>query len=237
MMLFRAAKVLLIGLAFTAWCSSLALAQHAPPKQLLEDERAADKAVEQAIDQAAEHPLGESEHSAHGEVNTNPLEFKKDLAIWTAVIFIVLFIVLWKFAWKPIISGLDKREQGIADQISSAEQTNDHARQLLAQYEDKLAKSEEEVRAMLDEAKRDAQKVGQQIVDNARDEAKAEHRRALAEIETATSGALKELAEKSATLATELAGKIVAGRLDPAAHAKLIQEATSRFPRTEPGNN
>jgi F-type H+-transporting ATPase subunit b len=229
----RAASALLVGLAVFAWQPALASAQHGPPGELAGAEREAGEILQQDAEQA----IADGGRAAHGEVNKNPLEFKTDLAIWTGVIFLVLFVVLWKFAWGPILAGLDKRERGIADQISSAERTNQDARDLLARYEEKLAQSEDEVRRMLDDAKRDAQKVGQQIVDTSRQEAEAEHRRALGEIELATSGALKELAEHSATLAVELAGKIVAGRLDPAAHAKLIQDAVSRFPSTEPGKN
>ena len=72
----------------------------------------------------------------------NPLDLKSDLALWTAVVFVVLLAVLWKFAWKPIAEGLDKREQHIADQIAEAERNNQDARQLLADYQQKLAASQ-----------------------------------------------------------------------------------------------
>ena len=49
--------------------------------------------------------------------------WKSDLAIWTAVVFLVLLAILWKFAWGPIAEGLDKREQEIADQIAEAERS------------------------------------------------------------------------------------------------------------------
>jgi F-type H+-transporting ATPase subunit b len=233
MMLIRAPIAFVAALAVVAFAGPVAVAQHEPPPGLMEDEHAAGEAV----DALAEDAVAGNEHAVAGEVNTNPLEFRKDLAIWTAVVFLVLLLVLWKFAWAPIIAGLDKRERGIADQITSAERSNEEARRLLAQYEEKLACSENDVRKMLDDAKRGAQKVGQEIVHEARADAEAEHRRALAEIELATAGALKELAEQSATLAVELAGKIVQARLDPAAHAKLIEDAVAGFSSTTPGNN
>ena len=127
--------------------------------------------------------------SAHGEggghdpVDTNPLEFKKDLAIWTAVVFLILFAILWKFAWGPIARGLDQREQGIADQIAQAERSNREARQLLEQYDQKLAGSGEEVRRIIEQARRDAEQAGRQLMDKARAEAEAEQQRALQEIE------------------------------------------------------
>ena len=35
--------------------------------------------------------------------NTNPLSIPPDLAVFTAIIFLVLLAVLWKFAWGPIM--------------------------------------------------------------------------------------------------------------------------------------
>ena len=54
----------------------------------------------------------------------DPLEWKSDLALWTAVVFLCLLAILWKFAWKPIAEGLDKRERNVADQIAQAEAAN-----------------------------------------------------------------------------------------------------------------
>ena len=42
-------------------------------------------------------------------------------AIWTLVWFAVLLLVLWKFAWRPLLAGLQGREEHISRQISEAE--------------------------------------------------------------------------------------------------------------------
>lgn len=167
--------------------------------------------------------------SEGGEVNTSPLEFKSDLAIWTAVVFLVLLAVLWKFAWGPIAQGLEKREHQIAEQIAQAERSNQEARNILAQYEQKLEAARDEVRAIVDQGRRDAEQLGREMLEKAKTDAGAERDRALQQIETATSGALKELAERSATLAVELAGKIVGSRLNPQDHSRLVQEAVTKF--------
>ena len=52
-------------------------------------------------------------------------------------------------------------------------------------------------------------------MDKAREEAGIERQRAVQQIESATLAALKELADRSATLAVDLAGKIVGARLKP----------------------
>ena len=186
-----------------------------------------------AVAEAAPDHSGD-EAAGHG--NTDPLEVKKDLAIWTAVVFLMVMAILWKFAWGPIAEGLDKREQGIADDISAAEKSNADARELLQQYQDKLTASEEEIRQMIEAGKRDAEKIGDGIVEKARAEADADKRRALEEIDLATAGALKDLAQRSASLAVDLAGKIVSQKLDRKAHSSIIEKAVSRFSDTPSKN-
>ena len=220
----RRAIGLLAGLTVIAWCCVPAVAaddasHHSP-----------------AAEVASEHSGGEAAGGGHGEINTDPLEVKKDLAIWTAVVFLIVMTLLWKFAWGPIADGLDKREQRIADEISAAEKSNADARELLQQYHDKLTASKDEIHQMIEAGKRDAEKIGDGIVEKARGEARADKRRALEEIDLATAGALKELAELSATLAVDLAGKIISEKLDRKAHSSLIEKAVSRFSQTPSKN-
>jgi len=186
--------------------------------------------------QAAGSPsAGHEPADGGGAQSLNPLKsLQLDPAIHTAIVFVVLLLVLWKFAWKPLAEGLDKRERRVADEIAAAERANLDAQQLLAQYHEKLAASEGEVREVLERARRDAEHLGRELLDKTRAETEVEKRRALREIETATAAALKELADRSASLAVELAGKIVHSRLDPKAHARLIEEAVSRFASVKP---
>jgi F-type H+-transporting ATPase subunit b len=171
------------------------------------------------------------EHEAGGGT---PLSFKEDLAIWTAVVFLVLLLILWKFAWGPLARGLEKREHGIAEQIAQAEQSNMQAKRLLAQYEQKLADSQEDVRGILEQARRNSEQLGREMLEKAKHEAKAEQQRAVEQIDAATANALKELAEQSSTLAVELAGRILRAELKPEDHAQLIQQAVSNFAQQEP---
>jgi F-type H+-transporting ATPase subunit b len=158
-----------------------------------------------------------------------PSAWKLDLAIWTAVVFLCLLAILWAFAWRPITEGLDKREQSVADQIAQAATANKQAKGLLAEYERKLAAAANQVRTMIEQGRRDADAAGHELIDKAKEEAKAEYQRAVHQIDAATAAAIKELAGRSATLAVELAGKIVRTQLNPSDHARLIQEAVEGF--------
>jgi F-type H+-transporting ATPase subunit b len=166
--------------------------------------------------------------SAGGE-GAGPLTFKSDLALWTAAVFLVLLWILWRFAWKPIAAGLDKREHGIAEQIAQAEAANQQAKQLLADYERKLAEAKDDVRGIVDQGRRDAEKLGQELIDKAKDEARAEQAQAVKQIEAATDAAVKGLADRSAAMAVDLAGKIVGAKLKPGDHTRLIEEAVQEM--------
>lgn len=179
------------------------------------------------------HPVGEG-HGSHGHVGTagvsnDPSEFKSDLAIYSFVIFLLLLAILNKFAWGPISSGLEKREHRIAEHIAAAERSHQEAKAMLAEYERKLAAAQDEVRAILDEARRDAEHTHQEILAKAKAEAAAEAARARHDVETARDQALKQLVETSANLAVDLAGQILKVKLSPADHSKLISEAVAKF--------
>lgn len=175
----------------------------------------------------------------HGEegANNSPLAWNTDLAIWTIVVFIVLLAVLRKFAWGPILEGLDRREKRISGDIAEAERRNTEALEKLKQYEQKLDASAEEGRQIVAEAHRRADVQAREIVAQAHADAQAEVERARREIETAEDSARKDLAEQSATLAVQLAGRIVGAALKPADHNRLIQQAVADFAQRTPSRN
>ena len=159
----------------------------------------------------------------------NPLVVDPDLAIWTGIIFLVLLVVLGKFAWPPIVEALEQRERRIADQIAAAEAKHEEAKQILAQHEARLASAADEVRALLEEARRDAEHTKAQIVAEARQAAQTEHDRALRDVQQATDVAMKQLAETSAVLAIQLASKVVQEEISPAQQDRLVREAVGRL--------
>jgi F-type H+-transporting ATPase subunit b len=156
-------------------------------------------------------------------------EIRKDLAVWSWIVFLIVLFVLWRTAWKPILAGLKKREDQIAENIAAAQRQHDEARRLLEQYERKLAGAASQVREIMDEARRDAQHTQQEIIARARAEAQTEKNRTLVEIDTARQQALKDIAEKSTDMAIDLAGRIIRAKLSPADHKELIQEAVGRL--------
>ena len=172
---------------------------------------------------------GVSPAEALNPISFRGVNFRGDLAIWTLVVFLVVLTVLWKFAWGPIAGGLDKRERKIADDIADAESANQSAKELLEQYQQKLAAAGDEVRGILEQGRRDAERLGRELLAKAKKEAELEQQKALGRIESATDDALKGLADRSAALAVDLAGRIVHEKLDPKQHAHLIERVVADF--------
>ena len=168
---------------------------------------------------------------------TQPQEFKTDLSIATFLVFLVLLAILWKFAWGPIVAALERREAAVAEHIAQAERANEQAKVLLAEYEQKLAGAANQVRELLEEARRDAEHTKQDILAEAKKGAELEKARALRDIEAAADTAVESLARRSSDLAIELAGKIIQAQLSKADHARLIQEAVAKFPAATANTN
>jgi F-type H+-transporting ATPase subunit b len=158
-----------------------------------------------------------------------PLQFRIDTLVFSLLIFVILLLVLLKYAWKPIMEGLDAREKSIADEIDSARIANEQAQAKLASYQEKISNAEEEAAAVIAEARSDANAVKERILAEANEEAQRTRDRAMAEIENAKTAAVRELAESSVDSAVSLAGSIVGRSLDKSDHSSLIEKSMQQF--------
>ncbi|HEY1064569.1 MAG TPA: F0F1 ATP synthase subunit B [Pirellulales bacterium] len=167
---------------------------------------------------------------AKGLKGHDPAAIREDLAVFSLVTFLLLLLVLWKYAWTPISQALDAREHRISDRITKADELEAVAAAKLAEYDRKLFVANDEIKAIIEEARRDGEDVKKAKVAEAEAEIATSKERALREIEMAKGQALKDLAEKSADLAVNLAGRVVKTQLSRADHDRLIADALSQLP-------
>ena len=158
-----------------------------------------------------------------------PLQVYVDTLIFSLIIFLGLAAVLLKYAWKPIMEGLDAREKRIADDIENARLANEQAQTQLSAYETQLAAAGDEAAAVIAEARKDAITAKEKIMADATSEAQRTRDRALADIETAKNAAVRELAESRVDSAVSLAGSIVGRSLNKQDHADLIEKSMKQF--------
>jgi len=146
-------------------------------------------------------------------------------ALWTLVIFGLVVFVLGKFAWGPILKGLQGREDFIHKSLADAKADREAAEARLFEYTEKLTTARGEAAEIVEEARRDADAVKRKLAEEAKIEGAALIERAKREIALAKDTAISELYSTAATLATSAAAQIVRKELNPKDHERLIQEA------------
>ncbi|MCI0335443.1 MAG: F0F1 ATP synthase subunit B [Planctomycetes bacterium] len=191
----------------------------------------------QAAATEAAHEAEEAEHGGETAGDPNPLAFRTDLAIWTFVVFVLLFTFLSIFAWPQIAAALDERERKITDNIAAAEARLEEAKRIVAEHEARLAAAAGEVRALLEEARRDADHTRKSIEAKGHQAAKDELDRALREIGRAKDGAIQELAEKSANTVIDLAREIIRDEISAERREQIVREALGKLSAATPSRN
>src|SRR5579872_3243227 len=152
-----------------------------------------------------------------------------DLAIWTLITFVVFLIVLKKFAWVPLIDGLDKRETSVFDNIANAEAARIKAEKMLAEHAARLDKVQDEVREIIAEARRDAEHTKNEIVARSEKEAEATRQRAVQDIERARDQALDDLFASMARSVAQATEQVIGRSVTGADNERLIEEALNTF--------
>ncbi len=180
-----------------------------------------------ATDVAAADDHAAAAHDSHddGGKPSLPIQFQGDLAIWSAVTFLLFLFVVSKLAWEPLGGALSAREAKISGDIAAAEANRHKAEALLRDYEAKIAKTHDEVKEILAEARRDAEHTKQEIVAAAQREAEANRQRAVADIEQAKNTALTELFDFVSSNVMQATQNVLQRSLTGDDQERLVREA------------
>ncbi len=146
------------------------------------------------------------------------------VVFWTVITFIVLLIILKKFAWKPILTALDQRENAIRESLDKAEKAKLDAQNVLEQNQASLAKAEEESKKIVEQSRQYAEKLKDQILQDSRDQARKMIDEASNEIERKKDAALDELKTQVAEIAIKAAEKILKENLNEEMQKKIVNK-------------
>lgn len=159
------------------------------------------------------------------------LEINPGLIIWTIITFLILLTLLKKFAWKPIINALERREQHIHDLVEKAEKKAQEAEFIASENKKKIEEAEMKSALILKEARELGEKIKSEIIERANQQARHMLEQAKAEIEREKEAALIRLRSEVADLAILAAKKVVGDTLDENLHKKLIDSYLDELPR------
>jgi F-type H+-transporting ATPase subunit b len=182
-----------------------------------------------------EKPAEKAIEKEAGEVNRDLFRPAMDLGIWTLVVFLVLLAVLGKFAWKPLMQGLEHRERAIHAALQEAQQAREEASRLRAQLEEQMRKANDQARQILDEARRAAERTTGEMTAEAHKKIQAEHERLQREMNLAYEQARRDLQTHAAQLATLVAGKVIRRQMNHDDHRQLVDEVLAELRQTGNG--
>ena len=127
--------------------------------------------------------------------------------VWTIINLIVLFLLLRHFLINPVSNIMEQRRKLIADGLQNAQDTQDEANRLKAEYEEALSGAKKESAEIVDKARIDARAeydriVGEagakagNIIENAKESVRIEREQTMKELQSQIAGLAIASAEK-----------------------------------------
>jgi F-type H+-transporting ATPase subunit b len=138
--------------------------------------------------------------------------------------FAVLLAIVVKFAGKPLKNYLVNRHKGIKERIEEGERMFKEAEALKKEYEDRLAKLDEEIEAFKKVVIEETEKEKQKILEEARGLALKIREQARLTYEQEIREAKGKIKEEIARLTVERAEKLIAERFNKSDNDKMVEE-------------
>lgn len=146
-----------------------------------------------------------------------------DACLMMIAIF-VLFILMSYLLFNPARKMLNGRKDKIRTELETAKQNMEEANRLKEEYETKLKEINKEAEGILSEARRKALNNETQIVAQAKEEAARILERARVEAELEKQKVSDEVKQEIISVASLMAGKVVAASIDTNVQNQLIDE-------------
>ena len=146
-----------------------------------------------------------------------------DSAITILAMFFV-FLLLSYLLFNPARNLMEKRQEGIREQMETAAREKQDAIQFKSEYDEKIKNVQKETDEILSEARKKALKKESVMLEEAREEAAQIVARANREVELEKSKVKDEMKQEIINVATAMAGKIVASSLDESKQSQLLAD-------------
>ena len=141
-----------------------------------------------------------------------------------AISVFVLFLFLSYLLFDPVRKMLKNRQLKIKTDLDTAQSDKEEAATLKAQYDEKLKNIEKEAETILSEARQKAMKNEARIIDEAKEEAARIIKRAQEEAELEKKRAMDDVKQEMISIASMMAGKVVAASIDTTIQDTLVEE-------------
>ena len=144
---------------------------------------------------------------------------------WMLIGFLIVLLILAKVGWPMIMGAVDKRNQHISDSLQEAQEAHDALAGIEAAKEKALAESHaEQIRIM-----NESQELKKQLIEEARNEARAEAEKIVADarlkIQKEQTEAMNQIKAEVITLSVDIAEKLLQRELsDKDQQSRYVEE-------------
>ena len=142
---------------------------------------------------------------------------------------LILFLVLKHFLFDKVNAVLESRKNEVTKTYEDADKALTNAKQLESEYTEKLSAAKEESAEIVKNATKKAQARSEEIISEARDEAKGLLDKAEADIEKEKKRAVNQIKDEISDIAMSIASSVVSKELDAKTHEKLIESFISEI--------
>ena len=144
--------------------------------------------------------------------------------VWNIINLVVLYLLLRHFLFKPVMGIMEKRRQIIEDGLKNAQDAQDNAMKMKAEYEDALRGAKQESAQIIENARSAANNEYDRIVGEAGDKAGNIIESAKETVRIEREQTMKELQGEIAGLAVASAAKIVGRTADEDLYDQFLKE-------------
>lgn len=144
--------------------------------------------------------------------------------LWTIINLVFFFVLIRLFLFKPIKKVLDKRQELVDSQMENARKANELADEKLADYESRIANVDAEAEQIVASAKNDAKTEYDKIISRAESDAKQIKQEAKKQGEADAEAMRREAKEEIASVAIQVAEKIVGNNVDNKTNSDIFDE-------------
>jgi F-type H+-transporting ATPase subunit b len=156
------------------------------------------------------------------------------LYIWTIVTFLVLAAVLAKYAWRPLLEGLERRQESIRKSLDDARRAKQELEQLHVESQRILAQARSEAEAILSSTRSDANRFRDELKQKAQVEAAGIVKNAGRQIEQETARALQQIRTEAIDISVAIASKLLQRNVSKEDNERLIDETFKQIEAQRP---
>jgi len=138
--------------------------------------------------------------------------------------FTLLALLLYFVAYKPILRMLDERSARIKKGLEDAETASRRAAEMEQEFEQRMVEARKEGQEIIAQSTQMSEKAGQDILERAREESRAQIEKAKEEIARERELAMAELRQQVADLSLTISEKVIGEALDEQSQRRLITE-------------